>query len=105
MTMARKPARKPFAKLTALQRDKAVAKYDAGVSFDETRPLTASESARWSRARNGGPKPGGDDKDVAIVIRIDPRLLAKAHAAAQRDGKSLSALISDLLSQKRRRAV
>jgi hypothetical protein len=103
--MARKPARKPFTKLTAAQRDKDVAKYDAGVSFDETRPLNTAESARWDRARNGGRKWDGDEKDVAVVIRIDPRLLAKAHAAAQRDGKSLSALISELLSQKRRRAV
>jgi hypothetical protein len=104
MTMARKPARKSFTKLSAAQREKDVAKYEAGISYDETRPLNAAESERWERAR-GVRHDDGSDKDVAVVIRLDPRLLAKAHAAAQRDGKSLSAFIAELLAQRRRRAI
>jgi hypothetical protein len=105
MKMPRKAPRKSFLKLTAAERDKDVAKYDAGVSFDETRPLKPSEQARFESARSGKGKGSGDEKGVAVVIRIDPRLLAKAYAAAQRDGKSLSTLISELLSRSQRRAV
>ena len=44
--MARKPARKSFTKLTTTQRDRNVSKYDADVSFDDTRPLNAAKSER-----------------------------------------------------------
>ena len=103
--MPRKLSRKSFLKMSATDRDKDVSKYDAGVSFEETRPLTPAEQARWERARGGHAKRTEGEKDVPVVIRLDPRLLAKAHAAAQRDGKSLSTLISELLSQSQRRAV
>jgi hypothetical protein len=105
MKMPRKVQRKSFLKMTAAERDKDVAKYDAGVSLDRTRPLSPAEQARFDRARTGRRKGNADDKEVAVVIRIDPRLLAKAHAAALRDGKSLSTLISELLTRSQRRAV
>jgi hypothetical protein len=103
--MARKATRKSFFKMTPAEREKDLARYEAGVSFEETRPLDASEQARWERARRGRAGTPNGENDVAVVIRIDPQLLAKAHAAAKRDGKSLSTLISDLLSKSNRRAV
>ena len=103
--MPRKSPRKSFLKMTAAERDKDVAKYDAGISFDDTRPLTPAEQSRWARARGGRAKRPAGEEDVPVVIRLDPRLLAKAHAAARRDGKSLSTLISELLTQSQRRAI
>jgi hypothetical protein len=102
--MSQKSRSKSFFKMSSEEREREVTQYDKGVPFEETRAMNRAERARWERARAPRNAASKGDNDVAVVIRIDPRLLAKAHAAARRDGKSLSTLISELLSRSQRKA-
>src|SRR5688500_8165376 len=102
--MPKRKSPKSFFELSAAQRDAEVAKYEGGVPFEKTRALSPEERARWERARNGARGPVESGTGVPVILRIDPKLLARAHAAARRDGKTLSEFISDLLSKRSRRA-
>ena len=85
--------------MTAAERDADVAKYDAGVPFEQTRPLTAKERERWERGRRGPgrPRKSATEKAVRVLISIDPALLARAHTTARRQGGTLSGYIAQLL--------
>ena len=89
--------------MTDAEREADVAKYDKGVDLAETRPLSASERARWERAKAAVPRQRAPDELARILIALDPKLLAKAHARARKQGKTLSALISDMLRDAVRR--
>ena len=95
----KKKERRTFIQMTSAERDADVAKYDAGVPFEQTRPLTARERARWERATRGPGRPPKPDseKAVRVLISIDPALLARAHATARRRGDTLSGFIAELL--------
>jgi hypothetical protein len=88
--------------MTPAERDREVAKFDAGIPFEKTRELTAAERARWERARGGKSRAqSGEGEGVPVIVRIDPKVLARAHADARRNGKTLSQFISELLAQRK----
>ena len=89
--------------MTTPERAADVAKYDRGVAFEKTRPLTASDRAKWERAKAARREQSTGDDVARILIALEPKLLAKAHARAKREGKTLSALVSDLLRGAERR--
>jgi hypothetical protein len=101
--MAKRKQAKSFFKMTPAEREADVAKYDKGVPFEETRELSAAESADWEQMRAAG-RPRKASDEVSVVIRMNSRLLSKAIGAARRDGKSLSDFISELLAKSQRRA-
>jgi hypothetical protein len=102
MNMAKRG--KSFFSLTPAERDAAVAKYDRGVQLDETSPLTAAERARFERARAVKVRPVKEDDKAQVLISVDPKLLARAHTRARREGKTFSALVGELLRAAERRA-
>jgi predicted HicB family RNase H-like nuclease len=101
MIMANK--KKTFFKMTAAERDEDVARYDAGVNFEDTVPLTAAQKARFERARQTQLVQPSEEL-AHVLISVDPKLLAKAHARARKQGKTFSSWVSELLQASVRRA-
>ena len=87
---------KSFFKMTDAERAADVKKYDRGVPLNKTRALSRSAQAKWGRARAADPAPSTADNLARILIAVDAKLLAKTHARAVREGKTLSALVSEL---------
>jgi hypothetical protein len=101
--MARKKSQSFFGK-TVAERNADVARFDAGVDLKDTAPLSAAQRARFERARKVTAAPAIDEDKARVLISLDPKLLAKAHARARRQGKTFSAFISELLQAAERRA-
>jgi len=93
--MARK--KRSFFKLTPAERNADVARFDAGVNFEDTAPLSAAQQARFERTRQFSPAATADPGEARVLISIDPKLLVKAHTLARQEGKTFSGLVSDLL--------
>ena len=100
--MRKKP--KSFFKMTAAERDAEIARFDRGIDFDQTTPLTAAQRARWERAKNAPDEVRANSEEERVVISLDPKLLVKALASARREGKTFSAWVSELLKAAERRA-
>jgi hypothetical protein len=94
MTMARKT--KSFFTMSPAERDADVARFDAGVNFEDTRALTPAQRERFERARKI-PHLAEEREQTWVVLSIDPKLLAKAQARARREGKTFSILVNELL--------
>ena len=95
---------KSFFKMTPAERDADVARYDQGVDFERTAPLSAPQRARWERAKSGTSPMQAVNEEARVLISVNPKLLAKAHARARREGKTFSAWVSELLRAAERRA-
>ena len=94
---------KSFFKMTPAERAADVARFDQGVAFKDTSPLSAAQQARFERAKKSSSPARGESEDARVLISLDPKLLAKAHAHAKREGKSFSAWVSELLRAAERR--
>ena len=94
---------KSFFKLTPAERAAVVARFDRGVAFEDTTPLSTAQQARFERAKKSSPAARGETKDARVLISLDPKLLARAHARAKREGKSFSKWVSELLQAAERR--
>jgi hypothetical protein len=58
-----------FMALSDEQKNREVAKYDRGIPFSETRPLTAGDRARLRRARKRGrPQVGAGAKRIQVTM-------------------------------------
>lgn len=88
---------KSFAAMTDAERNAAVAQFDGGMSFDDTRPLSPKGQALWAMAKRGPGRPRKPEGEKArdVVITVEPRLLARADAFAKQHGKSRSELFAD----------
>jgi hypothetical protein len=93
--------KKPFLSLSASKREQVVRAFDAGVSFDETRPLSEKGKLLWNRAKRGRPKIGKGAQRV--LITIEGGLLQDTDRAARRSGKNRSQFIADALHTALRR--
>jgi hypothetical protein len=95
--------RKSFFKMTPAEKDADVARYDAGVDFDDTVPLTVAQKAQFERARQVHSVKRSEEL-AHVLISVDPKLLAKVHARARKQGKTFSSLVNELLRASMRRA-
>lgn len=87
---------KNFFEMTSAEREADVAKLERGVSFDETRPLSAKGKALWELAKRGPgrpPKPKGE-KAARFLVSMDPKLLTVVEAFASSKGLDRSKLIA-----------
>jgi hypothetical protein len=94
-------AKKSFFEMTAAERAADVARFDKGLSFDETGPLSAKGKLLWRRAKRGRgrpPKPAGE-KSARVLITVEPALLSKADRYARRRDLSRSELVAIALRQ------
>jgi hypothetical protein len=85
---------KPFLKMTLAEREADLKKFDQGLSFDQTRPLSAKGKLLWGRAKRGRPPKPADEKAARVLITVEQDLLARADAFAKKHGVSRSELIA-----------
>jgi len=67
---------KDFLKMTPEERDAEAKKWESGISFDDTCPLSKASQALWSAAKRGRPRKRPGEKAARVLISIDPQLLA-----------------------------
>jgi len=70
--------KKDFLKMTDEERDAEAQKWESGIQYDETRPLSKRPQTLWSLAKRGRgrPRKPAGEKAERILISIEPRLLA-----------------------------
>ena len=90
--------------MSPAERDADVSRFDAGVNFEDTAPLSAAQQARFERARRAAPSAATEAGQARVLVSIDPKLLVKAHARARREGKTFSTLVNELLRAAERQA-
>jgi hypothetical protein len=88
---------KPFLRMSAAERDEVVRAFDKGISYEETRPLSAKGKLLWNAAKRGRPKVGKGARRV--LITIEGGLLSDADRAARDSGKNRSQFIAEALRQ------
>lgn len=87
---------KDFLKMTSRQREAEARKWERGISFEKTRPLSKHSQALWSLAKRGRgrpPKPK-DEKAARVLISVDPHLLAMIDAFAASNSVDRSKLFA-----------
>jgi hypothetical protein len=62
--------------------------------IDSFHPLTEADRARWESVKAKGEQSNGGSTSPAIAVRLDPGLLARSEALAQRMGISRDSLIA-----------
>jgi hypothetical protein len=87
---------KNFFKMTRSERDAEAKKWEKGISFDETRPMSKRSKALWALAKRGRgrPRKPADQKVVRVLISLEPRLLEHIEAFASSKGLDRSKLFS-----------
>jgi hypothetical protein len=85
---------KPFLKMTPAEREADLKGFDKGLSFDQTRPLSAKGKLLWQRAKRGRPPKPAGQKAARVLITVEQDLLARADAFAKERGLSRSELIA-----------
>lgn len=83
-----------FLKMTSAERDAEAKKWESGISFDDTRPLSKRSKALWATAKRGRgrPRKAPNQKAVRVLISLEPRLLAHVEAFASSKGLDRSKL-------------
>ncbi len=85
---------KTFFQMTPAERDADVRRYDKGVDFAKTRPLSAKGRLLWERAKRGRPAKPPGEKSSRVLITLEPALLKQADRLARSQGLSRSELIA-----------
>lgn len=95
---------KPFVQMSPPERDEAVRALEKGISYGQTRPLSAKGKLLWKSAKRGRPKVGKGAQRV--LITIEGGLLSDTDRAARDSGTNRSQFIARALRQalRRRRA-
>jgi hypothetical protein len=84
---------KPYWEMTADELRSATAEFDREIRFEETRPLTSKDRARWNSAKKRGrPKVGKGSR--AVLITVERGLLSRADKFAKAHGTNRSRLIA-----------
>src|SRR3954451_14715631 len=75
---------KDFLKMSAAERDAEAKKWERGISFEETRPLSKRSQALWEMAKRGRGRPKKPESERArrVLISIEPELFALVEAFA-----------------------
>jgi hypothetical protein len=87
---------KDFLKMTSEERDAEARKWEHGVSFDKTRPLSKRSKALWQAAKRGRgrPRKPAGQRARRVLISLEPDLLARAEAFASAKGLDRSKLFA-----------
>lgn len=87
---------KPFLKMSAAEREADLAKFENGISFEQTRPLSPQARGLWELAKRGRgrPRKPENQKAARIMVSIEPALLAAAEAFAATNHLDRSRLIA-----------
>jgi hypothetical protein len=94
--MKRSSKQKSWTKMTARELAEATKEFDKAIRFEETRPLTPAERARWRRARRGPVDSSHlfNGKHRTIRVRVDEYLLKKFDEFAKRNHMTRDEFIS-----------
>ena len=87
---------KDFLSMTREERNAETKKWERGISFDETRPLSKRSQALWEQAKRGRgrPRKPANERAKRVLISLDPNLLALVEAFASSKGLDRSKLFA-----------
>lgn len=87
---------KLFHAMTSAQREADLAFLEKGVSFEQTRPLSAKSKAMWELAKRGPGRPAKrpGEKAVRFLVSMDPHLLSVVDTYASLAGLDRSRLVA-----------
>jgi len=87
---------KDFPSLTSKEKDAEARKWERGISFEETRPMSNRSKALWNLAKRGRgrPRKSPSEKAKRVLISLDPKILALAEAFATSNGLDRSKLFA-----------
>lgn len=87
---------KDFLGMTADERDAEAKKWEGGISFEDTRPMSVRSKALWEIAKRGRgrPKKPAGERAKRVLISMDPKLLALVEAFARSKGVDRSKLFA-----------
>jgi hypothetical protein len=94
LLMAKSSKPKSFFAMTDAERDEEVARFEKGIRYEETRPLSAKSRLLWERARQARGRPPKPTKAARVLITVEPELLSLADRFARRNGLSRSEMIA-----------
>jgi hypothetical protein len=92
--MAKSLKSKSFFAMTDDERNAEVARFEKGVRFEDTRPLSAKSRLLWERVRQARGRPRKAAKAARVLITVEPELLSLADRFARRHGLSRSEMIA-----------
>lgn len=89
-------SRKDFLKMTNEERDAEAKKWEKGVSFNATRPLSRRSQALWELAKRsrGRPRKPPHERAKRVLISLDPAVFALVKSFASSKGLDQSKLFS-----------
>ncbi len=87
---------KDFFKMTSKERDAEAKKWEKGVSFDETKPLSAKNKQLWQAAKRGRGRPpkAGHEKAKRFIVSMDPAIFKMVTEYVAESGIDRSKLTS-----------
>src|SRR5208282_3352721 len=88
--------KKPFLKMADQERDAEAQKWQSGISYHQTRPLSRRSQVLWAMAKRGPGRPRKPEGEKAqrVLISLDPRLLAVVEAYASANDLDRSRLFA-----------
>lgn len=87
---------KDFLKMTPEERDAEAKKWERGIDFDETRPMSKRSRALWEIAKRGRgrPRKPANERAKRVLISLDPNVFALIEAFASARGLDRSKLFA-----------
>jgi hypothetical protein len=87
---------KSFLNLTAAERDAEARKWEKGISFEKTRPLSKRSRALWELAKRGRGRPAkpAHQRVRRVLISIDPQLFELIESFTASNGLDRSKLFA-----------
>ena len=87
---------KDFLSKTSAERDAEAKKWERGISFEKTRPMSKRSQALWELAKRGRGRPRKPAEAHArrVLISLDPELFALVEAFASAQGLDRSKLFA-----------
>lgn len=89
-------SKKDFLSMTPKERDAEAKKWERGISYEETRPMSTRSRALWQGAKRGRgrPRKPADERAKRVLISLDPALFAVVEAFAVSKGLDRSKLFA-----------
>lgn len=87
---------KDFPSMTSREKEAEARKWEKGISFEETRPMSRRSKALWQIAKRGRgrPRKAPSEKAKRVLISLDPKILALAEEFASSKGLDRSKLFA-----------
>jgi hypothetical protein len=94
--MTRKRPLKPSSRMTTSELAEQTAEFDQEFIADTFRPMTAADRRRWERIRQKGRASNKKSADAVTAVRValEPGLLRRADALAEKLGVTRASLIA-----------